>query len=147
MGDEAEAVFAAVAPLGSGYDRLGWDRPSVSMKNMSVELRHLPDFYSSSGYCVECGGLGRDGVYKLKVSKYEALKFWNRMQAVVLFVWNSHTKQWALVPWAALKRLVAKARKLGIRAFPNDGNEYYPLLWEWFEAAGALIGEFDPDGQ
>jgi hypothetical protein len=130
MGDTAEGVFEVVAPLGK-YERLGWNRPSVSLTLMSSVIRHMPDYYSG-GKLVEVMGLGRDGILKLKTVKYEALKYWNTSgNEVVLFVWNSHKKTYALLNWNTIKSCVTLARNRGIEAFENDGNEYYPIQWEW----------------
>ncbi|KKL20256.1 hypothetical protein LCGC14_2457280, partial [marine sediment metagenome] len=99
---------------------IGWNRPDVSMNNMTNELKHIPDYYTANGYFVEVGGLGRDGIYKLKLDKYEGLAFWNKMQPLKLFVWNSSTSEWALIQWSEVKRLVAKARKVGVQEFEVD---------------------------
>jgi len=131
LGDTAEGVFSEVKPLGR-FERLGWRRPSVRMKHMSANIRHMPDYYCESGYHVEVMGLGRDGVLKLKTDKYDALKWWNKSgNPVALFVWNSHLKLYALISWGELKRLISKARNEGIAEFHNDGNTYYPIKWEW----------------
>ena len=134
MGDMAEARFEEISPLGKAV-RFGWNRPSVTMTHMAEKIRHTPDYYAQIGYLVECAGLGRDGIYKLKLTKYEALKSWNKDQPVMLFLWNSSTSEWALLDWATLKRYVAKAKRNGIEAFENDGNEYYPIQWAWIEGA------------
>jgi hypothetical protein len=138
MGDEAEGIYKEVEPLGKSQ-RLGWRRPKVAMSRMTDTLKHLPDFYADSGYLVEVVGLGRDGILKIKLSKYEALKEWAKVQAVVLFVWNSSERQWLVLGWDDVKRLVAKARNAGIEAF-NDGNEYYPVQWEWCTEAVSFVG-------
>ena len=131
MGDEAEHMFEAIAPLGK-YVRYGWDRPPVTMANMAEELRHTPDYYTQVGTLVECAGLGKDGIYKLKLVKYDALAWWNKVQEVNLFLWNSSASEWVLLSWPQVKRLVSKARREGIEAF-HDGNEYYPIQWDWVE--------------
>lgn len=139
MGDEAESVFEEAAPLGQ-HQRLGWRRPRVSMRRMPETLRHLPDFYTDSGHLVEVVGLGRDGVLKLKLSKWEALKHWNSACPVVLFVWNSSTREWVILGWDQLKRLVTKGRNKGVEAFENDGNEYYPIEWGWITELASFVG-------
>ena len=131
LGDIAEKVFIDASPLGR-VERLGWRRPAVSLKLMGSNIRHQPDFYSSSGHLVEVMGLGRDGILKLKTEKWDALKWWNQSgNNVVLFVWNSHKEEYALVPWDTLKGLVLKARTAGVEAFEVDGNQYLPIQWEW----------------
>ncbi len=134
MGDESEHMFEAIAPLGK-YVRYGWNRPPVTMTHMAETLRHTPDFYTQIGYLVECAGLGKDGIYKLKLVKHEALKAWNKWQPVKLFLWNSSTSEWVLLDWKQIQRLVTKAkREHGVEAF-HDGNEYYPIEWGWVEGA------------
>lgn len=101
-------------------------------------LRHMPDYYAEAGFCVEVMGLGKDGILKsLKTTKYEVLKLWSKFLKlgdieIKLFVWNSHTLEWAIVNWPTVVKLVAKSKKeLGVQSFQNDGNEYYPIKWEW----------------
>lgn len=130
MGDMAEGMFENIAPLGK-WERFGWNRPNLTMTHMTDFIRHSPDYYTQIGYLVECAGLGHDGIYKLKLTKYEALKQWNKLQGVKLFLWNSSRSEWAILDWDEVKRLVHKARKKGIEAFENDGNEYFPIDWEW----------------
>ena len=130
MGDEAEQMFEQVNPFGR-FQRFGWNRPEVSMFDMGNNIKAMPDYYTA-GYLVECMGLGRDGVLKLKVDKYDALKWWcTSGNEVMLFAWNSSTREYAFVDWGVLKALVARARRAGIEAFENDGNQYYPIQWEW----------------
>lgn len=131
LGDLSEQMFEAISPLGK-WERYGWNRPSVTMSNMSDKTRHKPDYYTQIGFLVECMGLGRDGILKLKLSKYDALALWNRHdQPVKLFVWNSSTSEWVVLSWKQIVSLVGKARKAGIKEFKNDKNKYYPILWEW----------------
>lgn len=132
MGDESEQMFEQVNPFGR-FQRLGWNRPAVSMAAMSSKLKAMPDYYTA-GYLVECMGLGRDGILKLKVVKYDALKWWTTSgNEVMLFAWNSSTHEYAFIEWSELKGLVRKARAAGIEAFSNDGNEYYGIQWSWVE--------------
>lgn len=142
MGDEAEGVYLEIQPLGK-TQRLGWRRPDVSMKRMGETLRHMPDFYADSGHLVEVVGLGRDGILKIKVSKWEALKVWQKIAPVTLFVWNSSEKAWVLLGWEDSKKLIAKARAKGIEAFENDGNEYFPVEWAWIVATASYVGSYE----
>lgn len=138
LGDTAEGIFAEAEPLGS-FSRLGWRRPMtaagkrLSMKRMSDNIKHMPDFYVESGYLVEVMGLGKDGILKLKLSKYDGLKWWNKSgNKVALFVWNAHLRMWALISWNELVALVRKGRTMGVEQF-KEGTEYYPIKWEWIE--------------
>jgi hypothetical protein len=138
LGDEAEGVFTAVRPLGASQ-RLGWRRPTVPMTRMSSKIKHMPDFYADSGHLVEVMGLGRDGILKVKVEKYESLQWWNKSGTpVALFVWNSALRRYALISWPELTRLVGKARRAGTLHF-NDGPEYYPIQWTWIEETSMTV--------
>lgn len=135
MGDTAEGAFEQWAGRnGLSVERLGWDRPAMGVGKMSQELRQLPDFYASDGYLYEVVGMGRDGVLKgVKTEKWESLKFWNQVQPVRLFILNSSEHATVMLPWPTLVQMVAKGRRDGIRAFANDGNQYYPIMWEWLK--------------
>jgi hypothetical protein len=138
MGDPAENVYETVKPLGK-TTRFGWRRPKgITFRLMPPFLRHMPDFYAESGYAVEVMGLGRDGILKsMKTTKYEVLKKWKRVLAaedigMKLFIWNSHAKEWAIVDWPAVVKMVNKSvKQYGIQVFENDKNEYYRIDWEW----------------
>ena len=135
MGDDAESEFERWATR-SGYtiERLGWNRPKMGVGKMGPLLRHMPDYYASDGYLYEVVGMGRDDVLKgMKVEKWESLKTWNKFQGVRLFVYSSSRHAVVMLPWPALVQIVAQARKAGIKAFKNDGNQYYPIQWEWLE--------------
>lgn len=134
LGDEAESQFIQWAhDQGLKWEEFGWRRPSTGMGKMSVELRHLPDFYASDGYLYEVMGMGRDGILKgVKEDKWEALKMWNSIQPVRLFVWNSSEKRGVVVGWQRAVLLVARARRRGLGQF-HDGPRYYPIPWEDLE--------------
>lgn len=135
MGDQAEAEFEAwCQTIGMTYERLGWDRPRMGVGKMSANLRNMPDYYASDGHLYEVVGMGGDDILKgVKVEKWESLKFWNMVQPTRLFVFHSKRRALVMLPWPALVTTVARARRDGIQSFENDGNEYYPIKWEWLE--------------
>ena len=151
MGDMAENVYAEVKPLGN-TTRFGFRRPKgVKFGTFPEGLRHMPDYVTSS-YLVEVMGLGRDGILKsMKVSKYEALKEWNKfarrigLLGVVLFIWNSAKKQYMILSWQDIVDEVkySKRKHDGPLSFQNDGNEYYPLEWERLVAKATFLGDYD----
>ncbi len=150
MGDTAESVYEAVAPLGNTC-RFGFRRPKgIKFSTFPERLRHQPDFVTAS-YLVEVMGLGRDGILKsMKVSKYEALKGWDRfakwlgLMGVILFVWNSSEKQFLTLTWTDLVKEVTYSRKkYGIQAFENDGNTYFRLDWDRLKERAAYVGDYD----
>ncbi len=143
MGDESEATYEAVQPWGAS-ERFGFRRPGVSMRYMESAIRHAPDYYATSGVLVECGGMGRDGIFKLKLSKLEALADWHRLQSVVVFVWNTSKKEWVGIPYPGLRALARRVIKRdGTKFFEADGNEYVPLEWkELVRVKGAIRGQW-----
>lgn len=149
MGDESEAIYEAVKPMGK-TTRFGWRRPKgISFKKMPNVLRHSPDYYAQAGYLVEVMGMGRDGILKsLKVEKYDALKIWKRIGKLLeldlaLFVWNSAEQQYVTLLWPSIVKLVARSKRThGIQAF-DDGNEYYPIDWEWIIDEASWVSEYD----
>lgn len=150
MGDDAESVFDRALPLGSAT-QFGFRRPQgIKFGTIPETFRHAPDRLTST-YLVEVVGLGRDGILKsIKVTKYEALKFWNKVAkdggllGVVIFVWNSHTKQFAVLSWDSLVKEVAYSKKTdGVAQFESDGVEYYPIKWERIVKASQVIGSFE----
>lgn len=133
MGDEAEHMFEVIGPVGK-VARLGWNRPPVSMSQMTEMIRHVPDYYAQIGRLVECMGLGRDGIIKLKLVKFDALTAWNKIQPVSLFLWNSSMSEWVLLEWRQVQALVRKSKKEhGVQVFKNDGNEYWGIDREWID--------------
>jgi len=80
---------------------------------------------------VEVVGLGRDGILKVKAEKLEALAVWHRhIEAVYLFVYNSHKKEWALCPYPTFRSFCLRIGKRdGMGTF--DGTKpYYPLPYQ-----------------
>lgn len=151
MGDMAEDVYNKVAPLGS-TTRFGFRRPKgVKFSQFPEVFRHMPDFITPT-YLVEVVGLGRDGILKsIKVSKYEALKFWNKwaleggLLGLVVFVWNSAEHQFLVLSWDDIKAEVKHSkRKYGVQSFEVDGNEYFRLDWERL-CARTRVGSYEPD--
>ena len=128
LGDIAEGIFEEVAPLGS-HLRFGFNRPPFKLTRIPEYIKHTPDYVTGTGHLVEVMGCGRDNVVKLKLTKWEALKTWNKNANVVLFLWNSSTSEWSLIQWDELQKLVTKARKAGVEAF-DDGNEYLAIPWD-----------------
>lgn len=109
----------------------------------------MPDFVTAS-YLVEVVGMGRDGILKsMKVTKYEALKDWNKIAkmlgllGLVVFVWNSAEQKFITLAWKDIVSEVAYAKRTdGVQAFENDGNEYYPLKWERLIAKAGFVGDY-----
>lgn len=130
MGDEAETKFEEASPYGSSV-RYGWNR-DASFKFMDPHIRFTPDYYTNNGYLVEVMGCSGDLFRALKVDKWESMKWWNKAQPLLFFIWNSKTRQWILLDFKTMGKAVTKAKKEGrVKAFEVDGNEYYEMDWPW----------------
>jgi len=140
LGDLSETVFEQAHPLGPA-ERYGWNRPqNVRVRQMPQVVRNQPDYYTASNHFVEVMGVGRDGILKgMKVHKWESYKKWKKIAGIMevsdllTFVWNSDTEEYVVLSYEQMKKLVDKGRRKGVEAF-NDGNQYYPILWEWITA-------------
>ena len=152
MGDTAEDVYKAVAPLGN-TTRFGFRRPKgIKFSTFPETLRHQPDFVTAT-YLVEVVGMGRDGILKsIKVAKYEALKTWNKiakmlgLMGLVVFVWNSHKHQFITLAWSSIVEEVNYSkRKYGIQEFKSDGVQYYRLDWDRLVEKATFVGSFEEE--
>jgi hypothetical protein len=139
MGDEAEAMFEQVTPLGSVV-RFGWNRQALH-KFMSKTLSHKPDYYANQGILVEVIGCSGDLVRAMKVDKWEAMKVWHKIQPLQFFVWNRANKTWLMVPYNGMRKTIARSvKEERVKAFENDGNQYYEMEWEWLAANASERG-------
>lgn len=151
MGDQSESVYEAVKPFGNTI-RFGFRRPKgINFRKLPKTIAHMPDYMTETNL-IEVMGLGRDGILKsMKVEKYNALKIWSRVAVILgldagiwFFVWNSSQQQFAIVQWSKMVGLIAKSKKqLGVQKFEEDGNEYYPLPWEWLLESASWVGSHD----
>lgn len=142
MGDQAEGVFLSESPLGSS-EKYGLRRPNIGLSQTTAFVLHTPDFITGSGFLVEVMGVGKDGLIKLKESKYRALNDWNKKQPLMFFVWNSSKQQWMLCTWDIIKKMVTRVRRRGdTTSFENDGNVYHPIPWdEVTQESGVQVAE------
>jgi len=152
LGDTAEAVYDEILPLGNST-KLGFRRPEgIKFSSIPEVWRHLPDRMTAV-YLVEIVGLGKDGILKsIKTTKYEALKFWHKtakasgLLGLVLFVWNSAERQFLVVAWSDIVTEVAYSKKkFGVQKFENDGNEYFPIVWDRLKDKATFVGTHDND--
>lgn len=88
LGDPAEQAFELWADKnGLGYSRFGFNRPPFSMGALSTKLKHAPDYVTADGL-YEIQGCGRDGLFKFKHAKLQALREWCGDDDVWLWLWN-----------------------------------------------------------
>lgn len=134
LGDTAERVFIQLSEQGELLGtavRVGWRRPDFDMRHMSETLKHFPDFYTERGWLVEVLGCGRDGILKLKKTKWHALKYWSKAQPTAFFVWNSAERRWVLAAYETIMKHVNRCRRRpdGEGEFTSDGKRYWALRW------------------
>lgn len=130
LGDESEAKFVEVTPF--KVERYGLERPSINMAKLPPFIRYTPD-YLQHNRLVECMGIGRDGVLKLKVEKLFALNQWDLVHPVDLFVWDSAAKRWTQQPLHEVqKACMAHAE---VKQFPEGKPAWFldtrRLVWDW----------------
>lgn len=125
LGDRAELVFESVHE--GPFIRTGLSRPPFTrdqLLQLPVRERHRPDYLTPTGY-VEVKGIGREGIVRLKVDELDALKWWETLHPVQVFIYNSHRNEWALAPLAHFAKLINKgAATLGHYA---EGKAYFAI--------------------
>ena len=123
MGDEAEAVFVELQD--AGVVRYGLERPPINMGSLPQFLRYTPDFLQSARL-VECQGMGRDQILKLKLTKWMALQEWDCIHPVWLFVWDSHMQRHTEATVDKIRLGWLRDERVTIDKF-HDGPEYYAI--------------------
>ena len=126
MGDIAERQFEENSAV--KWVRYGLCRPPINMAALPPQLRYTPDYLTAQGL-VEVQGLGRDQILKVKHDKLEALKWWEKVHPVYLFVYDSHNDRSSMLALADLRK---KCKLSDTEEFP-EGKAYYAikssLLW------------------
>lgn len=150
LGDAAEEIYEKVKPLGP-TTRWGFRRPEgVAVSKFPIVVAHTPDYVTYQHY-VEVAGMGKDGVLKsIKEDKWKALQVWQKISklsgltgGVILFVWNSAKKEFAVVPFTPLSKLVKQSlTQFGILSFENDNNKYHPIPWEWIKESAVWTDSY-----
>lgn len=138
MGDEAEAKFLEVAGNLYGIDKsgspratkVGLSRPTMDVRKLPTRIRHLPDFVTERSL-VECQGIGRDQILKLKREKMDCLSFWNVIFPVELFVWDSYRKRYSITPLEDLNKMIDKG--LATVGYFHEGKAVWQIDAEHLE--------------
>jgi len=119
MGDEAEAKFDQLFPNSAPF---GLNRPNVYVPDLPAFIRFMPDRLMHDRL-VECKGVGKDQLLKLKVDALDVLMEWGDHLMVQVFVWDSFNKRWSLTP---IDYIEGPADLCEIKKFP-EGTPYYPI--------------------
>jgi hypothetical protein len=137
MGDEAEGVFDATTT--DSQAQFGLNRPPVFLGNVAAFIRYMPDRLQHNRL-VECMGIGRDGVLKLKLEKLYALMEWDKFHPVHLFVWDSGQRQHTTQTiWEIAKQCNEAAE---LQRFPEGKPAWFLNVrqifhWVWIPHAAA----------
>lgn len=121
LGDQSEAAFEAAQT--TGFLRTGLNRPPLQVGKLHPYERHRPDYLTGRGY-VECVGVSKDQILKLRLSKWEALRFWRTLAPVYVWVLDSYNNRTAEI---AYDDLDARVRACPILRFANDQHPYYKV--------------------
>jgi len=131
----SEIAFDAV--FGDESARWGLDHPPFDLQKLPPFIRYTPDRIMGR-MLVECKGVGKDAVLKVKIEQLEALRFWSHIHPVSIFVWDSFRKRWTMIE---LEALVAACHKNGaLEQFPDNHKPAWFvhtsfLEVEWTDAA------------
>ena len=120
LGDPAESAFFERNPKAH---RVGLCRPDFSMSGMPYTMRYAPDFMLRTHF-VECMGIatGGSGTLKIKLEKLNALRMWEVLGPVRLWVWDSTKEQF----WdALLPEWEQQCHLFGEKKFFDDNNKAY----------------------
>lgn len=95
MGDESEQRFEEVTA--TGVAPFGLNRPPINVAKLPAFIRYMPDRLVHDRL-VECMGIGRDAILKLKLDKLAILQRWDDVFPVDLFIWDSAAKRYTQQP-------------------------------------------------
>jgi len=131
MGDAAEQAFLEQHP---NAHRTGLDRTALNVRRMDDNQRYAPDYMIEDGYYEVMGYASRgNNVLKLKMDKLEALRAWEAIGPVYLWVRDSSTGNVTCAPirqWA--KQCAQHAER---KFFPDNNRPYWELKPEHFPKA------------
>lgn len=131
LGDPAENAFRTWADgQGLAYVKYGLDRPPVDLRLINAMIRYTPDFICDGYGLVEVQGCGRDGLFKFKHDKLEALGRWAGLEYVWLWLWYQPSDECVVVPVDVIARKCYS--KGGLRTDGKfDGTKpYSQVSWE-----------------
>lgn len=121
MGDTAERIFDEI--VGGKAHELGLCRPPFGMQKMTAAMRYTPDRLTGEQF-VECMGIGRDGILKIKDEKIEALQLWSTLGPLDLFVYDQARHKYCWEPFVDWRNVIDKCANSA--TFP-EGKTYRAL--------------------
>lgn len=128
MGDGAEGVAERVVPRSAPF---GFNRPPFSIQPLPKRLRYTPDRVTPDRF-LECMGVGRDGIIKVKHEKLSCSLWWDDLHPVDFLIFDSHRNQWGTIPAREIQRLAASGELESGRfqektAEEPEGRAYWKL--------------------
>jgi hypothetical protein len=136
LGDRAETTFLSTVDCAA--EKFGLDRTHVNLAAVPAFVRYTPDFLCHNGL-VECMGIGRDKVLKLKVEKLDALCQWDKQFFTYLFVFDSAANLWTEQPIEEVRHQCHTTATM--QRFPEGKPAWFldlrSLNWEWTAATAA----------
>lgn len=123
MGDTAEEAFTRVAVRDRiTMMRFGLNRPLLNVGQLPTFIRFMPDFLTQHTL-VECKGVGRDSVLKIKLNQMDTLRQWNKYMPVEFFIYNSFINKYAFATYGEVSH--ASYVHGSVRDFPEGNAAYF----------------------
>lgn len=119
--------------FGDESARWGIDHPPFDVSSLPPIVRYAPDRIMA-GKFVECKGIGKDAVLKIKVEQMHDLRFWSYLMPVKVFIWDSHRKRWTMIDLETLEKAFHKNGSL--EQFPDNNKP------AWFMSVNFLDAEW-----
>ena len=128
--NEAEATFDRLHPNSAPW---GLDHPPINVGMIPGMVRYAPDRIMSDRM-VECKGVGKDAILKIKLEQLYALAWWANVMDVYVFIWDSYRKRHATIK---VGDLIKACEKNGVLTqFPDNSKpawfmslQFLPVDW------------------
>lgn len=136
-GSMAEGAFMKYADeKGWSYRAYGFDSGLEDYFKVPEFIRVTPDFLVTKPKqaLIECKGLGRDGIVKIKHDYLESLQEWQGHLQVVFFFYDSYKKEFAFSTYSDIWSKIHDGRNVDISHFPDNGRKFYgfhKVLFTW----------------
>lgn len=142
LGDPAENAFEAwCRQRGHKQASYGLRRPDVDLSYVPAFIRYTPDFLTQFGL-VEVQGCGRDGTFKFKHDKLDALREWHWQSNsthgfnVYLWLWNQPLDESVLMHYEQVATLATDSEWQWRSDGLFDGHKpYAAITWDSLTAS------------
>ena len=138
MGAEAESKFDSLHKNATPF---GLNLPPIDVPALPLVLRYAPDRLQSNRF-VECKGVGKDGILKLKLDQLFSLQWWDAILMVDVFIWDSYRKRYTTISLGELRRAAETHGSLG--QFP-EGKPIWQISVDFLPSEWVDDGTSDSD--